>query len=370
VGPARRARPPRGRAAARPALRDSQLAGVAEDLDAIVARRVAFLTDYQNARFAAAYRARVEHVAAREQEVAPGSTRLASAVARYYFKLLAVKDEYEVARLYTDGSFRRQLEAEFEGDYRLYVHFAPPFTIPVIDWLTERRDPDTGRMKKWRIPASWFLPVLSVMARFKFLRGTPLNIVGMTAHRASSRRSAASTKPRSTGCSRSSASATWTSQSRSRACPSTSAASSRCARRTSRRCARSRKSCSPPTNCTAEGRMSRTIFSNANLLDGERPARAGITVVVEGERIAAVVGPGDAPIPAASARDRVVDLAGKTLLPGLILSPLPLDLPRHHDHARAARDREAAWISDARRRGQRAARAARGLHRASCRRAS
>jgi indolepyruvate ferredoxin oxidoreductase len=170
-------------AAARPALRESQLAGVAEDLEAILARRVAFLTDYQSASFAAAYRARVERVAAREQEVAPGSTRLASAVARYYFKLLAVKDEYEVARLYTDGSFRRQLDAEFEGDYRMYVHFAPPFTIPVIDWLTERRDPDTGRMKKWRIPASFFLPVLRVMAKFKFLRGTPFNVVGMTAHR-------------------------------------------------------------------------------------------------------------------------------------------------------------------------------------------
>jgi indolepyruvate ferredoxin oxidoreductase len=170
-------------AAARPALRDSQLTGVAEDLESIVSRRVAFLTDYQNARFAAAYRARVERVAAREQEIAPGSTRLASAVARYAFKLLAVKDEFEVARLYTDGSFRRQLEAEFEGDYRLYVHFAPPFTIPVVDWLTERRDPDTGRMKKWRIPASWFLPLLSVMARFKFLRGTPLNVFGLTAHR-------------------------------------------------------------------------------------------------------------------------------------------------------------------------------------------
>ena len=170
-------------AAARPALRDSQLAGVAEELDAIVARRVAFLTDYQDTRYAAAYRARVDRVAAREREVAPGSTRLAVAVARYYFKLLAVKDEFEVARLYTDGSFRRHLDAEFEGDYRLYVHFAPPFTIPVVDWLTERRDPDTGRMKKWRIPARWFLPLLSVMAKFKFVRGTPLNVFGMTAHR-------------------------------------------------------------------------------------------------------------------------------------------------------------------------------------------
>jgi imidazolonepropionase-like amidohydrolase len=66
--------------------------------------------------------------------------------------------------------------------------------------------------------------------------------------------------------------------------------------------------------------MSRTIFSNANLLDGDRPARAGATVVVDGERIAHVAGPGDAPAPAAQPGDRVVDLAGRTLLPGLILS--------------------------------------------------
>jgi indolepyruvate ferredoxin oxidoreductase len=170
-------------AAARPALRESQLSGVAEELDAIVARRVAFLTDYQNARFAEVYRERVEHVAARESKVAPGSTRLARAVARYYFKLLAVKDEFEVARLYTDGSFQRQLAAEFEGDFRLYVHFAPPFTIPVIDWVTQRRDPATGRMRKWRIPGRWFLPALAVLARLKFLRGTPLNVFGFTAHR-------------------------------------------------------------------------------------------------------------------------------------------------------------------------------------------
>jgi indolepyruvate ferredoxin oxidoreductase len=169
--------------AARPALRESLATGVAEELDGIVARRVAYLTDYQNARYAAGYRARVEAVAARESEVAPGSTRLARAVARYYFKLLAVKDEFEVARLYTDGSFQRQLAAEFEGDYRLYVHFAPPFSIPVIDRLTERRDPETGRMRKWRIPARWFLPALAVMARLKFLRGTPLDLFGRRAHR-------------------------------------------------------------------------------------------------------------------------------------------------------------------------------------------
>ena len=104
-------------------------------------------------------------------------------MARYLFKLLAVKDEFEVARLYTDGSFQRQLAAEFEGDYRMYVHFAPPFAIPVIDWLAERRDPETGRMRKWRIPARWFLPMLRVLAIGKALRHTPLNVFGLTAHR-------------------------------------------------------------------------------------------------------------------------------------------------------------------------------------------
>src|SRR5258706_2434003 len=66
--------------------------------------------------------------------------------------------------------------------------------------------------------------------------------------------------------------------------------------------------------------MSRTIFRNANLLDGDRPARAGVTVSVDGDRIIGVSGPGDAPAPAAGERDRVVDLAGRTLLPGMILS--------------------------------------------------
>jgi indolepyruvate ferredoxin oxidoreductase len=65
----------------------------------------------------------------------------------------------------------------------MVVHFAPPFRIPVIDWLTERRDPDTGRMRKWQLGASWFLPCLKLLAKLKFLRGTPLNLFGRTVHR-------------------------------------------------------------------------------------------------------------------------------------------------------------------------------------------
>jgi indolepyruvate ferredoxin oxidoreductase len=107
-------------AAANPPPSSHQLATTLEEM---VARRVEFLTGYQNAAYAGRYKALVERVARAEQECAPG---LAEAVARYYFKLLAYKDEYEVARLYTDGSFKKQISAQFEGDYRLEFNLAPP----------------------------------------------------------------------------------------------------------------------------------------------------------------------------------------------------------------------------------------------------
>ena len=173
--------------AARPAARSAESAP-AEDLPAVLARREAFLTDYQNAGLARRYRSLVDRVAEHERRAAPGSERLTDAVARYYFKLLAIKDEFEVARLYTDGEFQRQLDREFEGDYRVYVHFAPPFTIPLIDWFTERQDPDTGRMRKWRLGAWWFLPLMRVLAKGKFLRGSRWNVFGWTAHRRLERR--------------------------------------------------------------------------------------------------------------------------------------------------------------------------------------
>jgi indolepyruvate ferredoxin oxidoreductase len=157
-----------------------------ESLDALIERRVAFLTDYQDAAYAARYRALVSRVAERERAVAGDAARLAPAVAHGYAKLLAVKDEYEVARLYSDGEFRRQLEAEFEGDYELVLHLAPPH-IPVLDWLLERRDPLTGRMKKIRFGA-WIFTFLRVLARFKFLRGSALDPFGRSEHRRLERR--------------------------------------------------------------------------------------------------------------------------------------------------------------------------------------
>ena len=152
---------------------------LATTLDEVVARRAAFLADYQDSAYAARYRALVERVRRAEAERAPGFAGLAEAVARAYFKLLAYKDEYEVARLYTDGAFLKQVAEQFEGDYRLEFHLAPP--------LLAERDPDTGHLKK-RGYGPWLLTAFRLLARLKGLRGTAFDIFGYTAERQTERR--------------------------------------------------------------------------------------------------------------------------------------------------------------------------------------
>jgi indolepyruvate ferredoxin oxidoreductase len=144
-----------------------------------VAHRVELLTAYQDARYAARYRALVERVADRERAVCGEPLRLAPAVARYAYKLMAYKDEYEVARLWSDGSFRAQIEREFESWDRIRLHLAPQLFNP--------RDPDTGRARKWAL-GPWALRAMGLLARFKFLRGTPFDPFGWTAHRRLERR--------------------------------------------------------------------------------------------------------------------------------------------------------------------------------------
>ncbi|MCD0505589.1 indolepyruvate ferredoxin oxidoreductase family protein [Bordetella petrii] len=146
------------------------------ELDALIAVRSDFLAAYQNAAYATRYRDLVRQVAQAEQ-AATGTTRLAGAVARYYFKLMAYKDEYEVARLYTDGEFMKQLHARFEGDWKLRLHLAPP--------LLARRDAQ-GRLVK-RAYGPGMLKAFGVLARLRFLRGTPLDIFGYTAERRAER---------------------------------------------------------------------------------------------------------------------------------------------------------------------------------------
>ncbi|EKE69523.1 indolepyruvate ferredoxin oxidoreductase family protein [Oceanibaculum indicum] len=152
---------------------------IAQTLDEIVAKRAAYLTDYQDAAYARRYTDLVARVRAAEQAMTPGQSALAEAVARYYHKLLAIKDEYEVARLYTDGGFQRRLSQQFEGDYKLEFHLAPP--------LFAERDPQTGHLKK-RAYGPWMMAAFRTLAGFKRLRGTAFDIFGRTEERRMERR--------------------------------------------------------------------------------------------------------------------------------------------------------------------------------------
>ncbi|MEE9241523.1 MAG: indolepyruvate ferredoxin oxidoreductase family protein, partial [bacterium] len=150
-----------------------------DSLENVIARRAELLTAYQNAAYTERYEHFVRRVQRIEAEKAEGRTELTEAAARNYFKLLAYKDEYEVARLYSDGTFLEQLEKQFEGDFRFTFHFAPP--------LLPSRDPETGELRK-RTFGRWMMHALKLMARFKFLRGTALDIFGYTAERRMERR--------------------------------------------------------------------------------------------------------------------------------------------------------------------------------------
>jgi indolepyruvate ferredoxin oxidoreductase len=152
---------------------------LSESFDETVTRRVKFLTAYQNAAYAAGYRAVVDKVKAAEAARAPGKCGLADAVARYLFKLMAYKDEYEVARLYTDGAFLQQVAGAFEGDnLRFEFHLAPP--------LLARRDRTTGLPRKMSF-GPWLLPAFRLLAKLRFLRGTPLDPFGHTLERRAER---------------------------------------------------------------------------------------------------------------------------------------------------------------------------------------
>jgi indolepyruvate ferredoxin oxidoreductase len=145
-----------------------------ETLADIIEHRAAHLTDYQNAAYAKRYRDLVARVEAIEQQRVPGSQDLALAVARNYAKLLAYKDEFEVARLYRLPSFRENLERQFDGNYRLRFHLAPP--------TLGGADSTTGHPRK-RAFGGWVMPVFALLARFKGLRGTALDPFGRTAER-------------------------------------------------------------------------------------------------------------------------------------------------------------------------------------------
>jgi len=152
---------------------------LSQSFEEMVERRVAYLTAYQNAAYAGRYRQWVEKAKAAEAARAPGKSGLADAVGRYLFKLMAYKDEYEVARLYADKSFAKQVRREVDGEnLRLYVHLAPP--------LLARPDKTTGEPKKITV-GPWIFPLFALLAKFKFLRGTVLDPFGYSEERRTER---------------------------------------------------------------------------------------------------------------------------------------------------------------------------------------
>jgi indolepyruvate ferredoxin oxidoreductase len=153
---------------------------LSQSLEEMVSRRAAFLTDYQDAAYAARYSSWVERAKAVEAARAPGKSGLAEAVARYLFKLMAYKDEYEVARLYSDGSFIKQVRNEVGGErLRLHVHLAPPLLAPV--------NKATGEPKKLTF-GPWIFPLFKLLAKLKLLRGTPFDPFGYSRERKTERR--------------------------------------------------------------------------------------------------------------------------------------------------------------------------------------
>ncbi|MCW5609208.1 MAG: indolepyruvate ferredoxin oxidoreductase family protein [Rubrivivax sp.] len=145
-------------------------------LDEMVARRVEFLTGYQDAAYAAQYQAFVARVREAEAKLGAG-TALAEAVARYLFKLMAYKDEYEVARLHTDPAFTQKIADMFEGDYRLVHHLAPP--------LTAKRN-DQGELVKQPY-GPWMRRAFVLLAKMKGLRGGALDLFGRSEERRTER---------------------------------------------------------------------------------------------------------------------------------------------------------------------------------------
>jgi indolepyruvate ferredoxin oxidoreductase len=142
-------------------------------VDEFVKKRFQFLTEYQNVGYAKQYQTLVEKI--RNKENASGDiSGVTEIVARYYFKLMAYKDEYEVGRLYSNGTFQKKVEGLFEGDYKIRYHLAPP--------LLAKKDPETGHLRKQEF-GSWVLGMFKILSRLKFLRGTAFDVFGRTEER-------------------------------------------------------------------------------------------------------------------------------------------------------------------------------------------
>jgi indolepyruvate ferredoxin oxidoreductase len=155
-------------------FKNSSATPVRRTLDESIAFRAKFLTDYQNDAYSKRYLTEVERVRAAEAKTTPGSWDLTEAFAEGLFKLMAYKDEYEVARLYSDGEFAKALKEQFDGDPQIKVSLAPP--------LLAQRDKVTGHLRK-REFGGWILGAFDILKHFKFLRGSAFDPFGYTSER-------------------------------------------------------------------------------------------------------------------------------------------------------------------------------------------
>jgi indolepyruvate ferredoxin oxidoreductase len=144
------------------------------ELKRLLEVRVSELIAYQNLAYATRYTEVIRRVASAEKMANVGATKLSEAAARYLYKLMAYKDEYEVARLHTDPAFLAKLDAQFKAGYKAQYHLAPP--------LISKRDPITGELQK-RAFGPWIFTAFKVLAKMKFLRGSKLDIFGKTEER-------------------------------------------------------------------------------------------------------------------------------------------------------------------------------------------
>jgi indolepyruvate ferredoxin oxidoreductase len=142
-------------------------------LDESIELRAKFLTEYQDAAYADDYANFVRKVRITEAQKTPGETELSEAVARYLFKLMAIKDEYEVARLYTTGDFQKRIRETFDGDYKVKFNLAPP--------LFSKRDSNGHLVKKEYGP--WVFTAFKLLVKLKGLRGGTFDIFGKTEER-------------------------------------------------------------------------------------------------------------------------------------------------------------------------------------------
>jgi indolepyruvate ferredoxin oxidoreductase len=144
-------------------------------IDDLIAHRIAFLTDYQNKEYAKTYEDFVLTVKAKESLL--GQTTLTETVAKQLFKLMAYKDEYEVARLHTDKQFLERVKTQFEGDFKVFYHLAPPL-------LAKRNE--KGQLIKQKM-SPYMLLAFKALSKLKFLRGTSLDLFGRTEERQTER---------------------------------------------------------------------------------------------------------------------------------------------------------------------------------------